>query len=96
MQRVKEYEDASLDNPSDNEVRPWLEPTDRIKESFEVPDAQPAGEMANLNDANSIMRGTMSVQSDSDKRNGTRNAASRAMRSSFSDAGERTTLSGEY
>ena len=53
-----------------------------------MPEVPAAEQMTEYNDTNSIMRGNMSVQSDPNRRLAARHAASMAMRSSFSDAGE--------
>ena len=69
-------------------IGPSFEPPDQSDEPRRVPEFQAADQMTDFNDTNSIMRGNMSVQSDPNRQLAARNAASMAMRSSFSDAGE--------
>ena len=88
MQILKGPVHARLGDRPKSGIGPSFEPPDQSDEPRRVPEVQAADQMTDFNDTNSIMRGHMSVQSDPNRQLAARHAASMAMRSSFSDAGE--------
>ena len=88
MQILKGPAHARLGGRPKSGIGPSFEPPDQSDEPRRVPEFQAADQMTDFNDTNSIMRGNMSVQSDPNRQLAARNAASMAMRSSFSDAGK--------